>query len=165
MFRLHSTLIFFGLGFLPALSACSSGSRPQALPASLQSAEIGGRFSAPQIIVRAGTHGVRNAEECPRKKYVQCVTLSNSEPASITLDCSYCPPGTYWGGAVYRKNGKLFRALTSSFTPDPGNPITDTISERRQVKPSEGKVKYVQQYDFCIYSNCSNTFAIGIVTE
>lgn len=165
MFRLSGMLVFVGVAFLPMVSGCSSGSHSQALPAGLQSAEIDGRFSAPQIVVRAGTHGVRNAAGCPRKKYVQCATLSNSGPVSIMLDCSYCPPGTYWGGAVYRRNGKLFKAITSSFTPDPGNPITDTITEKRQVKPSGGKVKYVQQYDFCIYSNCSNTFAIGIVTE
>jgi hypothetical protein len=142
------------------LTACSGDARPGTVPAGFQAPP-----ASVQPAARDASRATNNVK-CP-VQYVQCVTISYSTPVSVSLACTYCGSYyPYWGGAVYKKkSGELFKHITSNFSPDPGNPTTDTMTETRPVKPSNGHVRYIQQYDFCISGNCSDTFEIGIVTE
>ena len=147
------------------LSACSGGS--QAIPGGSQAASSMGRH--------AGLHFVAvtpDTTPCPTQFFL-CTSVSKSTPASLgicissTGSCSTPAPGvwTWSGNTTVVKSGKPFKKIGGSYSPNPGNPITLTLTEKKKVKKSHGKYKYAWNLEACNSSSGCVTGAIGIATQ
>lgn len=151
------------------LSACSSGST---VPAGSQSvAPMGHHAGAPQVVGLGAKHDT----SCP-STYYECVEVSKASPAqqewcliySGTSDCTDLYPGTWtWSAIVVKaKNGKPTnkhsKHVKASFSPNPGNPTTLTISTNAS-KTSHGKIKYAVELSVCnSASSCLGPIDIGV---
>lgn len=137
-------------------------------------------------VVRAVGHGYQNArpamaaasgqtrQSCPSSLYFVCTTVSQSSPAELGIcistsgNCSTgLSPGTWtWQTAQFKAKGnKPFKKLVSSTSPNPGNPVTITISEKKKVKSSKGKNKYYMALEACNSSSSCAAGNVGIATD
>jgi hypothetical protein len=152
------------------LSACSGGSGgSQALPSNSQ-AVAPMAHSAHLTVV-----GARPSTASCGTAYLTCVTVKKGSPASLEL-CynasggSGCTSGsfpslTWYEVVVSVKSGKIYKKIVGSFYPNPGNPSEDTITAKRKVKNSHGKVIYMQEIEGCLYTSDCLTGEIGIATK
>jgi hypothetical protein len=112
--------------------------------------------------------GVKSAA-CPGKD-IECVTIAYGYPAYYTFcfipSGSGCavPPLT-WTWKFTTRKGDVFKKLDASFTPNPGDPSTDTIWEKVPLPSSNGVVKYQETMWGCDASGCLGPYRIGIITE
>jgi hypothetical protein len=154
-----------------ALAACSgqtsggSGFAPAAAPAtSATTASAPGLRSLFQPLGGA----IENAK-CPGKD-IACLTVSYGYSATYYFcfipSGSQCTGGQFsWSSTIRTKAGKVFKGLSGSFYPNPGDPSTDTISETKPLASSHGKVKYQQTIFACLSSGCEGPYHIGIITQ
>jgi len=152
------------------LSACSSGSGgSQALPSNSQ-AVAPMAHSAHLMVV-----GARPSTASCGTAYLTCVTVKKGTPAALEI-CynasggSGCTSGSFpsltWSEAIVSvKTGKVYKKIVGSFYPNPGNPSEDTITAKRKVKNSHGKVTYFQAIEGCLSSGSCLTGEIGIATK
>ncbi len=150
------------------LSACSGGS--QAIPGGSQTASSMGRHQGqPQIVPKTITH-----DSCNYSTYYECVTVTKKTPftqewcISTNGSCGSPCCGTDWTWTlpITTLKGKAFKKLHSAWAPDPGNPSTLTISEKKKVKKSHGKVKYEGNLTACSPTyGCLYAPPIGIITN
>jgi hypothetical protein len=152
------------------LSACSSGSGgSQALPSNSQ-AVAPMAHSAHLTVV-----GARPSTASCGTAYLTCVTVKKGSPASLEI-CynaaggSGCTSGsfpslTWYEAIVSVKSGKTYKKIVGSFYPNPGNPSEDTITAKKKVKNSHGKVKYFQEIEGCLNTSECITGEIGIATQ
>ena len=129
-----------------------------------------GRASHLQIV----SMNPRPDASCNYSAYYECVTISKASGfsqewcISTNGSCSTVYPGVWeWSLPVTTVKGKAFKKIIGGWDPNPGNPTTLTISEKKKVKKSKGKVKYEGTL-----SACSTTYGcvylplpIGIITE
>ncbi len=113
--------------------------------------------------------GARPDASCP-SQFITCVSISRTShrKVGICVQYSYCPaPGEWtWSSQVQVvKTGKVVRAILSSASPNPGNPTTFTISEKRRVKSSNHAYKYQDAVEACDSSSNCVSGAIGIATR
>lgn len=144
------------------LAACSSSGSPT-LPGASQAVTSGAHTALHLVLV-----GVRPEASCP-SQFFQCVTISRTKHARVSVcveQNSSCPaPGSWtWSEAIQTLAGKPVHKIIGDISPNPGNPITDKISEKRAVKSSKGEAKYQQIIEACSYSSCIQG-AIGIITK
>ncbi len=149
------------------LSACSGGSG--SLPTGSQTASSMGHQNNLKIISMTPVR-----QSCNYSAYYECVTVSKATPftqewcISSTGSCGSVFPGTWtWSTTITTTKGKKYKKLAASYDPNPGNPSTLTISEKKKVKSSKGKIKYEGSLQAC-----SNTYGcvylplpIGIATQ
>jgi hypothetical protein len=153
------------------LSACSSGGGSQSIPGGGSQAVAPMGHSAPHLVaMNRGASG-----SCP-SAYLVCIDLSKKTPgtASICISTSgNCTSGLVgewnWVTVVTNLKGKSEKKhIKNSWSPNPGNPSTDTFKEKGKVKKSKnGAVKYVGNVTTCEVTNPSSclTTAIGIITQ
>jgi hypothetical protein len=165
--------VFYASSVLAAgllLSACSSGGGvSQALPGGSQ--PFVARDSGAQLN-RIGVEPL--AASCPAK-YDECETISKTKSFKQewcvvkkgTTGCKHLYPGTFtWSGPVKKTNGKKFTSIVTSFKPNPGNPTELTLSEKKAVASSKGKVSYYASIKACnTSSECTSASLIGIITQ
>ncbi len=107
--------------------------------------------------------------------YLTCVTVKKGSPASLEI-CynasggSGCTSGSFpsltWSEAIVSvKTGKVYKKIVGSFYPNPGNPSEDTITAKKKVKNSHGKVTYFQEIQGCLYTSDCLSGEIGIATQ
>jgi hypothetical protein len=153
------------------LSACSGSS---SLPTGSQSvAPMGHRAGTPQLLGLGAKHDT----SCPSAFY-ECFEISKSTPAtqewciiySGTSDCSDLYPGTWtWSGPTVkvkkgRPTGKKDKKIKASFSPNPGNPTTLTVSTSSS-KSSKGKITGAVELSVCnSASSCLGPLYIGVST-
>ena len=150
------------------LVACSSGGGSQALP--------NGAAVAPMAhsgLHLASTGGQRDAS-CPSSDFA-CVTVNSSSGGAIGICvsssgvCSGTLPGPFKWKSVITKNktGKKFKTMKAKFSPNPGNPVTDTITEKKPVKSSKGNYLYTQTITACTLGSSPSCLSgtIGIATD
>jgi len=144
------------------LAACSSGGSLATPGGARQTASMHG--------VQITAIGLQRQARCPVQFFV-CVTISKNSPARVTLcinDASgHCPaPGSwFWKGQILTKRFRMHRHIIGNFSPNPGNPTDDTISETKPNHSSEGRYKYQQQINVCNSASSCRGFAIGIATR
>jgi len=111
---------------------------------------------------------------CAYSKYLECVTVTKATPFTqewcISTNGSRTTvyPGVWtWALPITTTKGKKYKKLASSWSPNPGNPSTLTISEKKKVKSSKGKVKYEGALSACspTYGCVYGTLPIGIMTN
>jgi hypothetical protein len=155
------------LVMLATLAACSgqtpaaSGFTPAATPANTHSVRLS--LDTSPNVIPGGTG------KCPGKD-IACLTVSYKTPAHYTFcflqNGSQCelPPLT-WSWKFTMNHGQLFHKLAAVFTPNPGDPSTDEISEKVPLPSSNGAVKYQQTSYGCLPSGCFGPYNIGIITQ
>lgn len=153
------------LALAPAISllaACAS---------SQQSSQSGFAIVPPALAKVSGLNSIVPERSCP-KKYFACVVVGYGSPASIKLCVgSACSGGSgyplIWGSEFTTRSGMTFKGLAASFDPNPGNPTKDTISEKKRLKPSNGRIRYEQYAQACTQtpSPPCEVWTIGVVTE
>ncbi len=142
------------------LAACSGGS--QALPG-------GSQAVAPMAHSALHLSAVSTLRDlsCPYSDFA-CVTVNSSSGGSISI-CVCGGPSVTWSGAFYTKKGALFHKFVGSFDPNPGNPMTVTITERKPVKSSNGnyngKYKWYEAIMACPESGSCYSGNLGIATD
>jgi len=107
--------------------------------------------------------------KCPGKD-IACVTVSYGSPAQYSFcfipSGSQCNGGQFtWSSTFRTEKGKLFKGLLGTFTPNPGDPSTDYISEIKPLASSHGNVKYQQTIFACVASGCEGPYHIGVITQ
>lgn len=154
------------------LSGCSTSGGSQAIPGGTQTSM--GRHAA----FEAHVVGMKHDTSCPSSFY-ECVEVSTSSPSSQewcivysgTSDCSDLYPGTWtWtseNNKVKKGNpGKKTKKIKSSWSPNPGNPSTLTISVAKKAKNTKGKIKYAVQWEACnSASSCLGPIVIGVSVD
>jgi hypothetical protein len=125
--------------------------------------------SKPQIYL-AGQHHDTSCQS----QYYECVWIADGSPAtqewcviySGASDCTDLYPGTWtWTSTVTSVKGKPTKKVRATFSPDPGNPTTLTISTSSK-KGSAGQVAYVVSFTACnSASSCVGPVQIGVVTR
>lgn len=145
------------------LSACSSGSS-QAVPGGAQTAPMA---KSGAHLVAVGAH----PDAACGSQFITCVTISKKSPGEVEICIQYstgtCPyPGTWsWQDQVQvTKTGKPFKGIKSNISPNPGNPVYFTYTEKKKLKSSKGKYKYQDVIEACDSSSQCLTGAIGIAT-
>jgi hypothetical protein len=145
------------------LSACSSGSS-SAIPG-------GSQVAAPmshhgQAALKPYVVNPDKKNPCPSSKYYECfdISASSSGPyvewsstSTLTIN-GYDMLTTVKGKSADKK-------LSSDFSPDPGNPTYQYITELKPQKAST-KVKFVDATYACYYlypSVCSSTYYFGMI--
>jgi hypothetical protein len=149
------------------LSACSSGSgSSQALPSSSQAVAPMAHSAQPMghsahLIVVGAKHFTAS---CDTSIYITCVTVAKGSPAvlefCVNFSGSGCSSGYFPSIAWYKK-------IIGSFYPNPGNPSDDTITAKKKVRNSHGKVTYYQYIEGCYGSGSGScvTGLVGIATQ
>ncbi len=145
------------------LSACSTGGS-QAVPGSTQTAPMA-KPGGPRLVAI----GAHPDASCP-SQYITCVSITRTShrKVQVCVQYSYCPaPGEWTWSSQVRvvKTGKAVGAITSSASPNPGNPTVFTISEKRRVKSSNHVYKYQDVIEACSYTSNCVSGAIGIATK
>ncbi|MGB8965937.1 MAG: hypothetical protein WCB99_09890 [Candidatus Cybelea sp.] len=154
------------------LSACSSGGGSQSIPG-------GGS----QAVAPMG-HGVLHlvamnrveSSGCPSSKYIECIDISKKTPGTATIcistsgNCSSGLQGDWtWKTVVTNLGGKSEKKhIKNAWSPNPGNPSTDTFTEKGKVKKSKGgSVKYVGNLTACPVTTSGSclTGAIGLIPQ
>ncbi|HEX4014724.1 MAG TPA: hypothetical protein VHX17_12680 [Candidatus Cybelea sp.] len=148
------------------LAGCSGGLGNSVPSTGAQSLSPAGRPALHMVGVSKDT------ASCPTAKYFTCVTVSKGSPASIEVCISSsgsCSSGSFppysWKQKIVTLKGKKFKSIVGAIKPKTGNPITDTITEKKKVKSSKGKVKYAQDIVACPTSGSCLDGAVGIVTQ
>jgi hypothetical protein len=152
-----------------AIAGCSAGGGSQAIPGGSQSS------MAQRGHLQIVSAGIQKNTSCP-STYLECATVSKKAPftqgwcISSTGSCNTPCCGTNWTWALpitVVKTGKPYKKLISSWSPNPGNPTTLTISEKGKVKKSHGKVKYEGALSACspTYGCVYGSKPIGIITS
>ncbi|HEY2475992.1 MAG TPA: hypothetical protein VGI19_14475 [Candidatus Cybelea sp.] len=149
------------------LAGCASGLGTSSLPTGSQSMGPANR-NAMQMVVA----GIQRDASCS-SKYITCVTVSKKTPAKIEICISTgssCSSGSFppytWTQKIVTLKGKKFSDLVGSIKPKTGNPIEDTIKEKKKVKSSKGVVKYAQDITACPETSGSCLQgAVGITTQ
>jgi hypothetical protein len=153
------------------LSACSGSS---SIPTGSQSVAPMSRHAGTPMLSAVGA---KHDTSCPSAFY-ECFEISKTSPAtqewciiySGTSDCTDLYPGTWtWASANYKvKKGaptsKKDKKISSSFSPNPGNPTDLTISTKSG-KSSKGKITGAVELSVCnSASSCLGPIYIGIST-
>ncbi len=112
--------------------------------------------------------GIEDAA-CPGKD-IACLTVSYHQPASYYFcfipSGSQCNGGQFtWTNSFHTKDGRVFKGLSGTFDPNPGDPSTDNISETKPLASSNGAVKYQQTIWACVPSGCEGPYHIGIIAQ
>ncbi len=155
------------------LSACSSGGSSQAIPGGSQSLGAPMGHHAPHIVALNPNN---MSSGCPTSKYVTCIDITKSGGGSLGLcistsgNCSSGLVGEWtWTTKVVTLSGKSAkRKIHNKWSPNPGNPSTDTFKEVRKIKPSKnGSVKFVGNLVACEVTNPSSCIsgAVGIIPQ
>jgi hypothetical protein len=166
--RCLTALAISGLAACSGQTSGGSGFAPASAPAS--SAATATTASAPALrSLFQPLGGVINNGKCPGKDIAR-LTVSYGYPAQYYFcfipSGSQCNGGQFtWSSSIQGKKGKVFAGLSGSFSPNPGDPSTDTISETRPLASSHGKVKYQQTIYACVSSGCEGPYHIGIITQ
>jgi hypothetical protein len=154
-----------------ALAACSgqpsggSGFAPGSSPAtSATTASAPGLRSPLQPLARVVENGACGGKD------IACLTVSYQKPASYYFcfipSGSQCNGGQFtWTSTFHTKSGKVFKGLSGTFDPNPGDPTTDDISETKPLASSNGEVKYQQTVWACLPSGCEGPYDIGVITQ
>jgi hypothetical protein len=114
-------------------------------------------------------HPKSTTGSCP-SPYAQCVTISPSEPYSGSWCINYgtgCDPSVHptWYGIVYHVNPhKVYKKISSSYYPNPGNPTTVTISDDG-AKPTKGIQNELMFWACITASDCTGPVYIGITVS
>jgi hypothetical protein len=142
------------------LAACSSGAGSPATPG-----------------VAAGS--VRPTTQSCYYYYVECITLANGKPfrqewcvwhalLSFGSSCN-ASSGFTWGWQMKVRHvghqRKCASKIEGSFSPNPGDPTTVTISENRRIRPSGGKIVCEVQLRAHTGNGSSSWADIGISTK
>lgn len=143
-----------------ACSSTGSPGVPGASPATTSGAKTALHFAA---------IGVKPEASCP-SQFFECATISRTKHARLSICVAYygsCPaPGVWmWSETIETLAGKPVHKILGSISPNPGNPVTDKISEKKRVRPSKGAVKYQQLIEACNSSSGCIQAAIGIITK
>jgi hypothetical protein len=106
---------------------------------------------------------------CPGKD-IACLTVAYHYPVQYYFcfipSGSQCTLGPFtWSSTIRTKKGKVFKGLSATFYPNPGDPSTDTIVETKPLPSSHGEVKYQQTILACRSSGCEGPYHIGIITQ
>jgi hypothetical protein len=153
------------------LSACSGGS--QAVPGGSQAIAPMGHHSLHLVAASPGNPSAN----CPSSLYITCIDITKASGGAVEIcistsgNCSSGLVGDWnWKTVVTKlstgKNAK--RKIHNKWSPNPGNPSTDTFTEVRAVKPSQnGSVKYVGTLTACEVTNPSSCLsgAIGLIPQ
>ena len=155
------------LFMLVTLAACSgqnpatSGFAPAATPAGAHVAKLS--LDTTPGVIPGGTGA------CPGKD-IACLTVAYNSPAHYTFcfipsgsQCEIAPLTWSWNFTLKRDHP--FHKLTAIFTPNPGDPSTDEISEKVPLPSSNGAVRYQQTIYGCLPSGCFGPYHIGIITQ
>jgi hypothetical protein len=150
---------------LAACNGAQQSTSPTISTALPVAAKAAGRSTGHLMLVG----GLRPDKGCP-KEYIYCVTLSAGKSVQLYF-CyspgSYCGPSQYqytWVGDFYTANGNnSVTYFNGVFSPNPGDPTYDTISEVQTVKSSHGRIKYEQL--LCAYPTCDGLYHVGIRTK
>jgi hypothetical protein len=147
------------------LAGCSGSNLGSSLPTGSQT--VAPAAHSGMLLVS----GVQRPQSCPGS-YITCVTISKSTPAKTEICISTtgsCTSGSFppftWTQKIVTLKGKKFTSIVGSIKPKVGNPIEDSIKEKKKVKSSKGKVEYVQDIKACPASGSCQTGAVGIVTS
>ncbi len=152
-------------GMLAAgLVACSSGGGSQALPSGAQ-----GVAPMAHSALHLAVNGGQRDASCPASDFT-CVTVNSASGGAVgicitsTGSCSGTLPGPFkWTSLIIKnKTGKKARKLHASFRPNPGNPTTDTITEKVVLRQTHGKYLYTQTVTGCDASSSCISGNIGI---
>jgi len=111
-----------------------------------------------QIIHMGATGGVHNNLSCP-PTYFACVSPTKASPyldgwcVSSTGNCSSGLVGDWdWSSAISKiGKGKGIGKVSSTWSPDPGNPSTNTIADKRK------KAKGTKLIGAVSHSTCETT--------
>jgi len=132
------------------LSACSGGSGSLPTGGSQTASSMGHQGNL-RIISATPVQ-----QSCNYSAYYECITVSKATPftqewcISTTGTCGSVFPGTWtWSSTITTVKGKKFKKMTASYSPNPGNPSTLTISEKKKVKSTKGKIKYESSLQAC----------------
>jgi len=159
--RLTALLMLAALAACSGQSPATSGFTPAATPAHANNVKLS--LDTTPGVIPGGTGA------CPGKD-IACLTVAYNSPAHYTFcfipSGSQCelPPLT-WSWKFTTKHGHAFHRLTAIFTPNPGDPSTDEISEKVPLPSSNGAVKYQQTMYGCLPSGCYGPYNIGIITQ
>jgi hypothetical protein len=116
----------------------------------------------------------QSSASCDTSVYLTCVTVAKGSPAELEIcynsEGSGCTSGSFpsltWYEAIYSvKKGKLYKKIVGSFDPNPGNPSEDTITAKKKLKNSHGKVTYYQSIEGCLSTSNCISGDIGIATQ
>jgi hypothetical protein len=154
------------------LSACSSGGGSQSIPGGGSQAVAPMGHGLPHLV--AMNQGASSG--CPSSKYLVCIDISKKTPGTASIcistsgNCSSGLVGEWnWKTVVTNLAGKSEKKhIKNSWSPNPGNPSTDTFTEKGKVKKSKGgTVKYVGNVTACEVTNPSSclTTAIGLIPQ
>lgn len=153
---MNGNVLVAGVLAAGVLAGCSGAGVPQSVPA---------QTGAPERLIASQIHvlGARRDVNCP-KTYSGCITVNATSGGSIELCYGSCGPANYrWSSTFSRKRtGAPYGRFLGTFTPNPGDPVTDTVTELRPVKSSQGKYRWYQAVTVC-GSGCVQTM-VGIAT-
>jgi hypothetical protein len=144
------------------LSACSGGS--QTIPGGSTVAPMG--HHAAQLVAP----GAQRDASCPATYFV-CVTLYPGTTTqgiciSTSGNCTTGLVGSWnWSETITTvKTGKKYKKIKPSFSPNPGNPTTNSFKAKK-VKNSHGKVKWAAALKACEVTNPASCIygTIGLI--
>jgi len=147
-----------------ALGGCSTSGGSQALPGGSSVTPMG-----QHQVQLVATGGLKNSS-CPSSKYITCLTLykgSNQIEICVSSsgNCTSGLVGDYtWSSKIVKaKNGKKYKKIKASWSPNPGNPSVNTLKVKK-IKNSNGKVIYVDEITACGYpSGSCLSGAVGLI--
>jgi hypothetical protein len=148
------------------LSACSGGS--PAVPSGSQSASQMGRQTGLRLVL---VNPTKNDASCG-SPFFECTDLTKSGTQlgiciSSVGNCSDPAPGVWtWSGGTYvTATNAPYKHIKGSYSPNPGNPITLTLTEKGKVHKSHGKFNYYWALSACNSATTCITGEIGIATH
>jgi hypothetical protein len=137
-----------------ALGGCSTSGGSQALPGGSSVTPMGHHQ------VQLVAEGAQRLASCP-SQYFTCLTLyKGSNQIEICISSSgNCTSGLVgnwtWSDTVVKaKNGKKYKKIKTSWSPNPGNPSVNTLTVKK-IKNSHGKVIYAENITACGYPSGS----------
>jgi hypothetical protein len=116
----------------------------------------------------------RGTPSCPSSKYILCVDITKASGATVGLcistsgDCTSGLIGDWnFTATITTLKGKKFKKIGESWYPDPGNPSTQTMTEKKKIKGNGTKIKYVDNINACEVTNPSSCLAgaVGIIPD
>ncbi len=146
------------------LAGCSGG-LGNSLPSNSQAVGSAGRITLQMV------SGVQRDASCA-STYILCVTVAKGKPVKTEIcisDTGNCTSGSFapytWKQKIVTLKGKKFTSIVGSIKPKVGNPIEDTITEKKTVASSKGVVKYAQDITACPTSGSCLKGEVGIITK
>ena len=152
---MRTTLLSITIAATLGLAACSNGS--QVVPGGSQAVSSGSKAIAPmghaQHIYLAVVGRQRHLQSCP-SKYLWCEEVkwgsATTYKTCVMIGFSCSKDAWYYNQAMYTyKNHRLSYRVLGALNPDPGNPVKGSLTERFQLQPSGGVVKYDQHVVAC----------------